>query len=57
VVLAVCNGYVDELGIFWLLGGSEDEGRVGGSILGFVFSDCCLLLVFVRRIARFGFQG
>ena len=39
--LAVFYRDVDELGVLGFLGGGEDKGRVGGSILGFVFVDCC----------------
>lgn len=47
VVLSVCNSYVHELGVFWLLGGGEDEGGVGGGVLGLVFADGCCLLVLI----------
>lgn len=33
------NGLVNELGVLGLLGGSEDQGRVGGGILGLVFAN------------------
>lgn len=33
------NGSIDERGIFGLLGCSEDEGRVGGGVLGLVLCD------------------
>jgi hypothetical protein len=36
VLLAVSDSVVNELGIVGLLGGSQDQGRVGGSILGLV---------------------
>jgi len=36
VLLAVGDGVVNELGIVGLLGGSQDQGRVGGSILRLV---------------------
>ena len=39
--LAVGNSRVDEGGIVGLLGGSQDQGGVGGSILGLVFADGC----------------
>jgi hypothetical protein len=41
VFLAILNRRVDQLGIFGLLGGGEDEGGVGGGILGLVFGDSC----------------
>lgn len=40
VLLAVRNSNVDQRSIFWLLGGGEDEGRVGGSILRLVLANC-----------------
>lgn len=43
--LAICNSSVNQLGVFWLLGGGEDEGGVGGGILGFVFANGCGELV------------
>jgi hypothetical protein len=43
--LAVLNGNINELGIFGLLGGCENEGRVCGSVLGLVFADGCNLSV------------
>jgi hypothetical protein len=36
LLLTLLNGSVDQAGIFGLLGGSEDEGGVGGSILRLV---------------------
>ncbi len=42
--LAVFNSNVDQLGIFGLLGGGENEGGVGGGILRLVFADCCGML-------------
>ncbi len=33
---AVCDGFFDEGFVFVFLGGLEDEGRVGGGVLGFV---------------------
>ena len=41
LVLGVLNGNIDELGVLGLLGGSEDQGRVGGGILGLVLGDGC----------------
>lgn len=47
VLLAVGDGNIDESGILWLLGGSQDQGRVGGGILwlvladGYIMSVCC----------------
>lgn len=37
--LAVLNGGIDQLGILGLLGSGQDQGRVGGSILGLVLAD------------------
>lgn len=39
VLLAVRNSVVDELGVLGLLGGGEDEGRVGGGVLRLVLAD------------------
>lgn len=39
--LCVFNGHVHQLGVLGLLGSSEDEGRVGGCILGLVFANRC----------------
>ena len=54
VLFAVCDGGVDEFGVFGLLGCGEDKGRIGGSVLWFVCGDCCDLfrIFFVPR--RFG---
>jgi hypothetical protein len=41
LVLGVLNSDVDELGVLGLLGGGEDQGRVGGGILGLVLGDGC----------------
>lgn len=48
--LTVFNSNVDQLGIFGLLGGGENEGGVGGSILRLVFADCCGILVLCSQI-------
>lgn len=39
MIFAVGNGNIHQLGIFWLLGSSEDEGGIRGSILRLVFSN------------------
>jgi hypothetical protein len=39
VLLAVGDSLVDELGVLGLLGGGEDEGRVGGGILRLVLAN------------------
>jgi hypothetical protein len=39
VLLAVGDSIVDELGVLGLLGGGEDEGRVGGGILRLVLAN------------------
>jgi hypothetical protein len=39
MLLAVRNRLVDELGVLGLLGGGEDEGRVGGGVLRLVLAD------------------
>lgn len=48
LLLGVGNGVVDELGVLGLLGGSQDQGRVGGSILRLVLANgskvTCLLV-------------
>ena len=36
MLLAVGNSVVNELGVLGLLGGSQDQGRVGGGILRLV---------------------
>lgn len=41
VLLAVLDSGVNQLGVFGLLGGREDEGRVGGGILGLVLANGC----------------
>jgi hypothetical protein len=42
LLLAVGNSIVDELSIVGLLGGSEDQGGIGGGILGLVLGNGCL---------------
>lgn len=37
--LGVGNGDIDQLGVLGLLGGNEDQRRVGGGILGLVFAN------------------
>jgi hypothetical protein len=54
VGLAVFNSNVDQLGIFGLLGGGENEGGVGGGILRLVFADCCGILVIWSQIEEGG---
>lgn len=39
LLLAVSDSSIDEFGVLGLLGGSQDQGRVGGSILGLVLGD------------------
>ena len=39
VLHTVGDGIVDELGVLGLLGGGEDEGRVGGGILRLVLAN------------------
>lgn len=41
VLLAVGNGSIDESGILGLLGRGQDQGGVGGGILGLVLADSC----------------
>lgn len=43
------NGSVDECGVLGLLGGSQDQGGVGGSILGLVLADSCVLLAIAHN--------
>ena len=44
VLLAVGDGSVDESGVLGLLGSGEDQGGVGGGILGLVLANGCGLL-------------
>lgn len=41
LLLGVVDGDVYQLGVLGLLGGGQDEGRVGGGILGLVLGDGC----------------
>ena len=41
MVLAVGDGDIHQLGIFWLFRSSEDKRGIGCSILGFVFANGC----------------
>lgn len=50
VLLAVLNSGVDELGVLLLLGRGEDQGGVGGGILGLVLGDG-------REVARVADDG
>lgn len=53
VSLAVLDSGVNQLGVFGLLGCGEDEGGVGGGILGLVFANGCGESVwFVERIGQ-----
>jgi hypothetical protein len=49
LLLAVGNGGVDESGILGLLGSSQDQGGVGGGILGLVLADGCGTLASTYR--------
>jgi hypothetical protein len=49
VLLAVSDGNIHKLGILGLLGGSEDQGRVGGGILRLVLANSCLEVSIERR--------
>lgn len=40
-LLAVRNSGIDEAGVFRLLGRGQDQGGVGGGVLGLVFADGC----------------
>lgn len=50
--LHVADSGVQECGIFGLLGGSQDEGGVGRSILGLVLGDSCAATVSGRPISE-----
>jgi hypothetical protein len=41
LLLSVVDGNIDQLGVLGLLGGSENEGRVGGGILRLVLANGC----------------
>lgn len=43
LLLGEGDGLVNQLGVLGLLGGGEDEGGVGGGILGLVLGDGCRL--------------
>lgn len=44
--LTVGNGGIDQSGVLRLLGSSQDQGGVGGGILGLVLADGCDTLAF-----------
>jgi hypothetical protein len=44
LLLTVGNGSVDEGGVLGLLGSSQDQGGVGGGILGLVLANGCVML-------------
>lgn len=44
LILARSDGGVDEAGVFGLLGSSQNQGGVGGGILGLVLADGWILL-------------
>lgn len=54
VCLAVLDSGVNQLGVFGLLGSREDQGRVGGGILGLVLANGCetsaIILVAFRQL-------
>jgi hypothetical protein len=54
LLLAVGHGSVDKSGILWLLGRSQDQGGVGGGILGLVLADGCGTLAIFQPIATRG---
>lgn len=39
MLLSVCDGNVNQFGVFWLFCSSKNERRVGGSILRLVFAN------------------
>lgn len=41
MIFTIFNRGIHQFGILWFLRGSEDEGRIGRSILGLVFRYCC----------------
>jgi hypothetical protein len=59
LLLAVGNGGVDESGILGLLGSSQDQGGVGGGILGLVLADGCgtLAIVNLSPLVAPGFEN
>lgn len=40
--LSIFDSRVNQFGIFGLLGGGQDQGRVGGGILRLVLRDSCV---------------
>ena len=45
LLLGVVDGSIRELGVLGLLGGGQDQGRVGGGILRLVLADSCFRFV------------
>lgn len=52
LALGVLDGVIDQLGVLGLLGGGEDEGGVGGSILRLVLGDGCIRRVSVSSMVE-----
>lgn len=55
--LGVLDGVVNQFGILGLLGGGEDERRVGGGILGLVLSDGCVTISIITIALTWGPKG
>lgn len=47
--LAILNGMVNQLGIFWFLGCGEDQRGIGGGILWLVLFDSCCMSVWTME--------
>lgn len=57
VLLTVGDGSVDQGSILRLLGGSQDQGGVGGGILGLVLADGCDTLVSLSHTTARSIDG
>lgn len=56
VLLTVSDGSVDESGVLGLLGSGENQGGVGGGILGLVLANGCGSLVFLFTMKKILFN-
>ncbi len=52
LLLGLGDGDIDQSGVLGLLGGGEDQGRVGGGILGLVLANGCELCEYFLSRSR-----